>query len=48
MPYKCGSLKRHLYLAEKLAIVRFQGVALLNKRTELLSGLRNKFIKKRN
>ena len=46
MPYKCGSWKCDLCLAEKLVIVRFEKIDLLNKRTELLSQCqhRNKFI----
>ena len=36
-PYKCGSRKCDLCLAEKVAIARFKGVGLLNKRTELIS-----------
>ena len=44
--YKCGSRKCDLCLAEKVAIARFKGVGLLNKRTELLSKCRhrNKFL----
>ena len=47
MPYKCSSQKCDLCLAEKVALGRFEGVGLLNKRTELLSKCRdrNKFIK---
>ena len=37
MPYKCGSRKCDLCLAEKEAIARFEGVGSWNKRTELLS-----------
>ena len=46
MPYKCGSQKCDLCLAEKVAIARFKEVGLLNKRTELLSKCRhrNEFI----
>ena len=46
MPYKCGSWKCDLCLAEKVAIARFEGAGLLNKRTVLLSKCknRNKFI----
>ena len=45
-PYKCGSRKCDLCLAEKVAIARLKGVGLLNKRTELISKCRhrNKFI----
>ena len=46
MLYKCGLRKCDLCFAEKVAIARFEGVGLLNKRTELLSKCRhrNKFI----
>ena len=46
MPFKCGSRKCDLCLAEKVAIARFEGVRLLNKQTELLSECRhrNKFM----
>ena len=46
MVYKCGSRKCDLCLAEKVTIARFEGVGLLNKRTELLSKCRhrNEFI----
>ena len=46
MPYMCSSRKFDLCLAEKVAIAQFEGVGLLNKRTELLSKCRhrNKFI----
>ena len=40
MPYKCGSGKCGLCLAEKVAIARFEGVGLLNKRSKLLSKCR--------
>ena len=42
MPYKCGSRKWDLCLAEKVAIARFEGVGLLNIRTELLSKCRHR------
>ena len=46
MFYKSGSRKVGLCLAEKVAIARFEGVGLVNKRTEVLSKCRdrNKFI----
>ena len=46
IPYKCGSRNCNLCLAEKVAIARYKGDGLLNKRTELLSKCRhrNKFI----
>ena len=46
MPYKCGSRNCDLCPADKVAIAQFEGVDLLNKRTELLSKCRhrNKFI----
>ena len=46
MPYKCGSRNCDLCLAEKVAIARYKGDDLLNKRTELISKCRhrNKFI----
>ena len=37
VPYKWGSRKCDLCLAEKVAIARYEEVGLLNKRTELLS-----------
>ena len=40
--YKCGSRKCDLCLAEKVAIARYKGVGLLNKRNELLSKCRHK------
>ena len=46
VPYKRGSQKCDLCLAEKVAIARFKEAGLLNKRTELLSKCRhrNEFI----
>ena len=46
IPYKYGSRNCDLCLAEKVAIARYKGDGLLNKRTELLSKCRhrNKFI----
>ena len=46
MSCKCGSQKCDLCLAGKVAIAQFEGVALLNKRTELLFKCRhrNKFL----
>ena len=46
IPYKCGSQNCELCLAEKVAVARYKGDGLLNKRTELLSKCRhrNKFI----
>ena len=46
MFYKSGSRKVGMCLAEKVAIARFEGVGLVNKRTEVLSKCRdrNKFI----
>ena len=46
IPYKCRSRNYDLCLAEKVAIARYKGDGLLNKRTELLSKCRhrNKFI----
>ena len=46
IPYKCGSQNCDLSLDEKVAIARYKGNGLLNKRTELLSKCRhrNKFI----
>ena len=44
MPYKCGSRKCDLFLTEKVAIARFEGVGLLNKRTVLLSKCKNRNI----
>ena len=41
MSYKCGSRKCDSCLAEKVAIAQFEGVVLLNKRTELLSKCRH-------
>ena len=41
MSYKCGSRKCDSWLAEKVAIAQFEGVVLLNKRTELLSKCRH-------
>ena len=37
MPYKCGSRKCDLCLAEKVILAWFKGVDLLNKQNELLS-----------
>ena len=42
MPYKCGSWKCDLCLAEKIAIAQFERIGLLNKRTELLSKCRHR------
>ena len=46
IPYKFGSRNYDLCLYEKVAIARYKGDGLLNKRTELLSKCRhrNKFI----
>ena len=46
IPYKFGSRNYDLCLDEKVAIARYKGDGLLNKRTELLSKCRhrNKFI----
>ena len=42
MPYKYGSRKCDLCLAEKLPIARFEGVGLLNKQTGLSNKCRNR------
>lgn len=46
IPYKCGSRRCDLCLAEKVAIVRSEPKGLLNKRTELISKCRhrNKYV----
>ena len=45
-PYKCGTRRCDLCLAEKATIIRAEPKGLLNKRTELISKCRhrNKFI----